>query len=200
VLQAKAKFCVPSPAAPTFQKKQGDSIAYRIAQKALVLYKGDRSLLPLARKSGTQIGVIFANPARLVMSDAINLYDPLSLAATIRARTGHQQVKEAFMPWRPTHMEQVSVGDIAFVTDYCLFTTVNAYAFSEQLDTLQYTRQICPNKLIIGIATRSPDDAPLLAAYCDIVVITGGLSAVTLDALVDRLFLDGQFDDNPAKA
>jgi len=200
VLEAIAKFCLPAPAAPTFKKAQGDAVAQAIARKALVLAHGERSLFPLAKKASTQIGVIFANPARLVMSDAINLYDPLSLAATIRARTGHTQVKEAFMPWRPTHMEQVSVGDIAFITDYCLFTTVNAYAFEQQLETLQYTRQICPGKLIIGIATRSPDDAPLLAKYCDAVIITGGLSQVTLDALVDSLFVDGVFEDNPAKA
>ena len=33
----------------------------------------------------------------------------------------------------------------------------------------------------------------------DIVIVTGGLTQVTLDALVDALFKDGKFDKNPAK-
>jgi beta-N-acetylhexosaminidase len=199
VLDAKAKYCVPALTSPTALKPEGDRIALGIARKALILAHGKASLFPLDRTPETQVGVIFANPARLVMSDAINLYDPLSLAQTVRARTGHTLIKEAFLPWRPTHMEQVSAGDIAFVTDYCLFTTVNAYAFPEQIETLKYTREICPGKIIIGIATRSPADAALMAPYCDAVIVTGGLSQVSLDALVDALFVDGKFDSNPAK-
>ncbi|MEI8092622.1 MAG: glycoside hydrolase family 3 protein [Spirochaetales bacterium] len=199
VLQAKAKFCLAPPEAPAAKKPAGDRIALDIARKALILAHGKSTLFPLPRTPDTQIGVIFANPARLVMSDAINLYDPLSLAQTVRTRTGHTLIKEAFLPWRPTHMEQVSAGDIAFITDYCLFTTVNAYAFPEQLETLKYTREICPSKVIVGIATRSPADAALLAPYCDAVLVTGGLSQVSLDALVDALFVDGKFDTNPAK-
>lgn len=199
VLEHKARYAVAIPSQPQFSAEEGDRTAKDIARKSLIRYRGDASLFPLSLKPETQVGIIFANPARLVMSDAINLYDPLSLRETVIRATGHQAVKEAFMPWRPTHMEQVSVGDIAFITDVCLFTTVNAYAFEEQLETLKYTRQICPNKLIVGIATRSPDDAPLLAPYCDAVIVTGGLSQVTLDALVEALFITGRFDENPAK-
>lgn len=96
-------------------------------------------------------------------------------------------------------MEQVSVGDIPFITDVAIFTSVNAYCFEEQIETLKYIREICPKKIIIGVATRSPQDAELLAEYCDVVIITGGLSQVSLDALVDTIFKDGKFEDNPAK-
>ncbi len=96
-------------------------------------------------------------------------------------------------------MEQVSVGDIAFITDVCIFTTVNAYCNPEQIETLKYTREICPNKIIIGVATRSPEDAKYLEEYCDAVIVTGGLSQVSLDALVDTIFIKGDFDENPAK-
>jgi len=191
VLTHKAKYCTEIPSVPAFAKKDGDAVARKIAQKALWCTKGDPGLFPLKLVPDRQVGIIFANPARLVMSDAINLYDPLSLKQTLHRLTGHPLVKEAFLPWRPTHMEQVSAGDIAFITDFCLFTTVNAYAFEEQIETLKYTRQICPNKIIVGIATRSPDDAPLLAPYCDAVIVTGGLSQVTLDALVEALFITG---------
>lgn len=199
VLEHKARYCLTIPAQPLAQKVEGDRVALDIARKSLIRYKGDSSLFPLTLKPETTLGIVFANPARLVMSDAINLYDPLSLAATVTKVTGHKAVKEAFMPWRPTHMEQVSVGDIPFISDLALFTTVNAYAFEEQIETLKYVRQICPQKFIVGVATRSPEDAKLLAPYCDAVIVTGGLSQVTLDALAEALFVTGRFDENPAK-
>jgi len=198
VLVHKAKYCLPIPPRPTFSRAEGDEVARTIARKSLILHHGSPSLFPLKLESAT-LGIVFANPARLVMSDAINLYDPLSLRDTVTRITGHRAVKEAFLPWRPTHMEQVSAGDIAFVSDLCLFTTVNAYSFEEQIETLKYTRQICPGKIIVGVATRSPDDAPLLAPWCDAVIVTGGLSQVTLDALVEALFVTGAFEHNPAK-
>ncbi len=199
VLEYKAKFCTPALEKKEFDKKEGDELAYEIAKKSLIKYKGDDNLFPIKLEDESQIGVIFANPARLVMSDAINLYDPLSIRNTITNRTGHNLVKEAFMPWRPTHMEQVSVGDIAFITDICIFTTVNAYCNEAQIETLKYTREICPTKIIIGVATRGPKDAELLAPYCDAVIVTGGLSQVSLDALIDVIFKHGEFDSNPAK-
>ena len=170
----------------------GSEIKYKDAGK---------SLFPLKIQPETKVGVIFANPARLVMSDAINLYDNLSIEATIRRRVGHQNVKETFMPWRPTLMERVSVGDIAMITDLLIFTTVNAYAFEEQVEALKYIRSFLPKgkKTIVGVATRGPSDAKILAEYCDAVIVTGGLTQVTLDALVDALFKDGEFDKNPAK-
>ena len=105
------------------------------------------------------------------------------------------------MPWRPTLMERVSVGDIAMITDLLIFTTVNAYAFEEQVEALKYIRSFLPKgkKTIVGVATRGPSDAKILAEYCDAVIVTGGLTQVTLDALVDALFKDGEFDKNPAK-
>lgn len=198
VLEHKAKYCLPIPAVSSAKKSDGDRIALDIARKSLICLKG-RTLFPLRLRPETTLGIVFANPARLVMSDAINLYDPLSLGTTVAKITGHQAVKEAFMPWRPTHMEQVSVGDIPFISDLALFTTVNAYAFEEQIETLKYVRQICPDKTIVGIATRSPEDARLLEPHCDAVIVTGGLSQVTLDALVEALFVTGRFDENPAK-
>lgn len=199
VLEYKVKFCTPNLEERHFKKDEGDSLAYDIARKSLIKYKDDKNIFPIKLEEKEQVGVIFGNPARLVMSDAINLYDPLSIRETILGRTKHKLVKEAFMPWRPTHMEQVSVGDIAFITDVTIFSTVNAYCNEAQIETLKYTREICPNKIIIGVATRGPKDAELLAPYCDAVIVTGGLSQVSLDALVDAIFVDGNFDMNPAK-
>ncbi len=200
VLEYKAKYCTPAVEAKIANKYDGDKIAYQIAKKALIKVKDkSKSIFPLKITPETKVGIIFANPARLVMSDAINLYNKLSLEDTVHARTGHTNTKEAIMPWRPTHMEEVSVGDIAMITDLTIFTTVNAYAFEEQVSTLKYIRNCLPNRIIIGVATRSPEDAKILSEYCDAVIVTGGLSQVSLDALVDAMFKDGEFDKNPAK-
>lgn len=100
-----------------------------------------------------------------------------------------------FPGMRPTHMEMVSVGDIAIISDF----VINVYCFKEQIDTIKYIRDFCPTKKIIGIATRSPEDAKLLAEYCDYVIVTCGLTQVTLDALVEAIFGDGDFEFNSAK-
>ncbi|MGL4799831.1 MAG: glycoside hydrolase family 3 protein [Cellulosilyticaceae bacterium] len=200
VLEYKAKYnCGQFPEEKEFDKAYGDKIAYEIAKKSLILYKGDKQDFPVKLEESQKLGIIFGNPARLVMSDAINLYEKLSIEDTIKKHGYHTNTKEAIMPWRPTHMEMVSVGDIAIISDYVIFTTVNAYCFEEQIETLKYVRDFCPTKKIIGVATRSPEDAKVLAEYCDYVVVTGGLTQVTLDALVEAIFGDGDFEFNPAK-
>ncbi|MGL4346431.1 MAG: glycoside hydrolase family 3 protein [Cellulosilyticaceae bacterium] len=200
VLEYKAKYkCGQIPAEPVCNKEDGDKIAYEIARKSLILYKGEQADFPIKLEEKEKLGIIFGNPARLVMSDAINLYDKLSIEDTVKKHGFHHNVKEAIMPWRPTHMEMVSVGDIAIISDVVIFTTVNAYCFEEQIETLKYVRDFCPTKKIIGVATRSPEDAKVLEEYCDYVVVTGGLTQVTLDALVESIFGDGYFEFNPAK-
>lgn len=188
-----------SLAEKTFNKEEGDQLAYQIAKKSLINYKSAPDLFPIKLKAEEKLGIVMGNPARLVMSDAINLYDTLSIEETVKNRINHADVKEAIMPWQPTYMEMVSVGDIAIISDIVIFTTVNAYHFDKQIETIKYIRGFCKDKTIIGVATRSPEDAPLLAEYCDAVIITGGLSQVTLDALVDTIFKDGEFEFNDAK-
>lgn len=200
VLEYKANYkCGQMPEEKTFNKGDGDKIAYKIAKKSLILYKGENKDFPIKLNEEEKLGIIFGNPARLVMSDAINLYDKLSIEDTLKKNHIHENIKEVIMPWRPTHMEMVSVGDIAIISDFVIFTTVNAYCFEEQIETLKYIRQFCPTKKIIGVATRSPEDAKLLAMNCDYVIVTGGLTAVTLEALVESIFIDGEFEFNPAK-
>ncbi|NLI90586.1 MAG: hypothetical protein GX366_09375 [Epulopiscium sp.] len=190
---------LPEVTEKTFVKEDGDKLAYEIARKSLINYKSKPGLFPLTIKPEEKLGIIMGNPARLVMSDAINLYDNLSIEETVQRRVKHNDTKEAIMPWQPTYMEMVSVGDVAIISDLVIFTTVNAYHFEKQIETIKYIRQFCKDKTIIGIASRSPEDAPLLAEYCDGVIITGGLSQVTLDALIDAMFIDGEFEFNDAK-
>lgn len=193
VLQYKEKYKFGLiPVEQTWDKEKGDQLAYYIAKKSLIQHKNDKGILPVQLDPKQKLGIIMGNPARLVMSDSINLYDHLSIEATIKKYNYHQNTKEVMMPWNPTYMEMVSVGDIAIISDIVIFTTVNAYHFINQIETLKYIRQFCRDKIIIGVATRSPEDAKVLEEYCDAVIVTGGLSQVTLDALVNTIFGGGE--------
>lgn len=177
-----------------YSDDDGAALARDIAQKGLVLYKGDKEDFPL--KAHGKLGVVFGNPARLVMSDATNLYD-ISYKAIIEPMAGFTAIKEAIMPWHPTKEEIISLADVAIISDMVIFSTVNAYRFDRQLLVLEEIRKYCPDKTIIAIASRSPMDAPYLAKLADYVIITGGLTEHTLTALANNLFGAGQFYDHP---
>lgn len=170
----------------------GQQLARQIAEKGLILYKGNADDFPLAVKPKEKLGIVFGNPARLVMSDATNLYD-ISLKDIIKKQGKFDVIKEAIMPWQPTKEEIISLTDVAFITDVVLFTTVNAYRFEQQIEVLKEIRINCPNKTIIAIASRSPMDAPILADLADYVIITGGITENTFEALAENLFGEGRF-------
>jgi beta-N-acetylhexosaminidase len=132
-----------------------------------------------------------ANPARLVMSCTVNFYD-ISLKRIIEEAGLHPYVKEAFMPWTPTPEEQLSLFDIGFISDVLIFTTVNAYRFEAQLAVLKQIHSLRqPGRQmprIIAVATRSPDDAALLAPYADAVLTTAGITESQMVALVEAIF------------
>jgi beta-N-acetylhexosaminidase len=178
-------------------KEKGDALSREIAEKGIILYKGEQSQLPLAIEN-KKVGVIFGNPARLVMSDATNLYD-ISLKETIRKITGHQDIKEAIMPWHPTDEEIISVADVGIISDVIVFTTVNAYKFTRQIDVLKEIRKFCPTKTIVAIASRSPMDAEILAQYADFVIVTGGITESIFEAVCENVFEGKPFTHNEAK-
>ena len=149
-------------------------------------------------KKNDKLGIILANPARLVMSDTVNFYD-ISLKEIILRKKYHAVVKEAIMPWNPTDEEMLSLFDIGFVSDPVIFLTVNAYRFDKQIKVLETIRDDIPEKRIIAVATRSPEDVKYLEPYSDLVIATGGMTPLQMEALVDTLFKDGQFTDNEAK-
>lgn len=180
-----------------FSKKEGDALSKEIADKGIILYKGDQNKLPI-RLDDKKLGVVFGNPARLVMSDATNLYD-LSWKETLRRMTGHQNIKEAIMPWYPTDEEIISLADVGIISDLILFTTVNAYKFDRQIEVLKEIRKYCPDKTLVAIASRSPMDAKILAEYADYVIITGGITESIFEAVSDHIFGDKVFEHNPAK-
>jgi beta-N-acetylhexosaminidase len=177
----------------TYSDQEGKALARKIAKKALVLTKGNAADFPLKSRQRDQLGIVFGNPARLVMSDATNLYD-ISLKKVIEEQGHFDTIKEAIMPWNPTKEEIISLADIGIISDLIIFTTVNAYRFDQQLEVLKEIRKYCPNKTIIAIATRSPLDAPLLEVLADYVVVTGGLTENTFEALGDCLFGEGSFE------
>ena len=189
ILEYKEKNQVGAiPEKAKFSKEEGDALSREIARKGIRLHKGDAKTLPIQLNEEQKLGVVYANPARLVMSDATNLYD-LSLGNTIKHLLGKDNIKEAIMPWHPTDEEIISLTDVGIISDVILFTTVNAYRFDRQLEVLKEIRKFCPNKIIISVAMRSPMDAKLLAPYSDYVVVTGGMTSSIFEALSDMIFL-----------
>lgn len=184
------------PAEKSYKDSDGQRLAVEIARKALLLYKGDPNTLPFPIKDHEKLGILFGNPARLVMSDATNLYD-ISLKEIMIKNGFAKTVKEAIMPWNPTHEEIISLADVGIISDVILFTTVNAYRFDQQIEVLKEIRRYCPHKTIIAVASRSPQDAPLLATLADYVVITGGITENTFTALADCLFGKSTFTNHP---
>lgn len=185
------------PSKPLCTKEAGSLLSKEIASKGIILHKGDESQLPI-KLDNKKLGIVFGNPARLVMSDATNLYD-ISLKEILLKTTGHKNVKEAIMPWHPTDEEIISLADVGIITDVILFTTVNAYKFDRQIEVLKEIRRYCPNKIIIGVSSRSPMDANSLAKYCDYVVVTGGITESIFEAVFDSIFNGTGFDYNAAK-
>lgn len=185
------------PETKLYSDDEGLKLAKQIAEKGLVLYKGSQDDFPIKASEEDKLGIIFGNPARLVMSDATNLYD-ISLKSIIEEQGHFNTIKEAIMPWHPTKEEIISLADVAIITDVVLFTTVNAYRFDQQIEVLKEIRKYCPNKKVIAVASRSPQDAPYLAEYADAVIVTGGITENTFKALCNNIFGDGVFYDHKA--
>lgn len=173
-------------------KDHGDALSLEISRKAVHVVSGGE-LLPriTSLEPMDKLGVILGNPARLVMSDTVNFYD-ISLKAIIEGAGIHPYVKEAVMPWNPTDEEMLSNFDIGFISDLLIFTTVNAYRFTRQLEILKQIhglrRDGRTKPYIISVATRSPDDAALLEPYSDVVLTTGGITPNQMTALVETIF------------
>ncbi|MFW5800939.1 MAG: glycoside hydrolase family 3 protein [Spirochaeta sp.] len=178
----------------------GRQLARRVCEHSIVHYAGDGECIPLPATPESRVSVIMANPARLVMADTVNFYD-ISLKQVIEQRGYHSYIKEAFMPWAPTEEESLSLFDIGFTSDYVIFVTTNAFRFSEQLEILKRIYSLRENEVvggreyrvqeaprIIAVAGRSPSDAALLKPYADEVLVTGGITPLQIEALVDVIF------------
>ena len=193
ILKAKEKLCTQN-IKETIEdmdmlRRTGTKLSKEIAKKGIIIHKKAEGVIPIAL-SRQKVGIVFGNPARLVMSDATNLYH-VSLKEILKKVTGHQEIKEAIMPWHPTEEEIISLTDVGIISDIIIFSSVNAYRFSRQLEVLKEIRRYCPNKVIIAIASRSPVDAKLLSEYADVVVVSGGIIESTFEAIFESLFIRG---------
>lgn len=199
ILEYKKKANVGEiPDKKEYDSNYGKELSAKIAAKGLILYKGNQEELPIRINKEDKIGIILGNPARLVMSDATNLYD-ISLKDIIKKKGYHSNIKEAIMPWHPTDEEIISLADVGIISDVLIFTTVNAYRFDRQIEVLKEFRKFCPTKKVISIVTRSPMDAKILAEYSDYVIITGGLTPSILEGVSNAIFGKEKFEYNKAK-
>ncbi|GAB6088423.1 glycoside hydrolase family 3 protein [Spirochaeta dissipatitropha] len=216
ILKAKYAMLAEQSARPELAEmpdyEEGMQLAAEACRQSIVHYSGSGNLLPLKLNPTDRLSVILANPARLVMADTVNFYD-ISIKQVIEQQGLHPYVKEAIMPWTPTEEEALSVFDIGFVTDYLIFVTTNAYRFSEQLEILKRIYALRERAMvggrdnradkaakIIAVAGRSPSDAALLKPYADEVLVTGGITPMQIQALVDVIFGQAVAVKNPEAA
>ncbi len=197
ILQAKEQIDKRKeiPKLSSTHREEGREIALELSRQAVVCTKG-KELLPLQLRPEDRLGAILANPARLVMSCTVNFYD-ISLKAEIEGKGYHSYVKESFMPWNPTDEESLSLFDIGYVSDVLIFTTVNGYNFTKQLEVLKSIRDVAAQSeekkpFIIAVASRSPSDMALLEDLADVVLGTGGLTPLQITALCESIFITGQ--------
>ncbi len=192
IFTAKNNFISHNNRANKPSSENGDKLSINLSRKAVKIYKNDKNILPLKLdREKDKLGVILANPARLVMSDTVNFYD-ISLKKVIEEGQLFPYVKEMIMPWNPTEEEILSNFDIGFISDVLIITTVNAYRFEGQVETLKQISELRnegrTTPQIIGVATRSSNDIDILKKYCDAVLFTAGITPNLITALIEKIF------------
>jgi beta-N-acetylhexosaminidase len=191
VLEAKSRYVTPAASASP-PDRRGWQLSLEISRRAVAVHSNEGGLVPLRHVvPATRVSVILANPARLVMSDTVNFYD-ISLRSVLERAGVKALIKEAFMPWNPTDEESLSLFDIGFTSDIVVFTTVNAYRFTRQLEVLKQIHGLRrgggPSPRVIAVATRSPDDVPLLLPLADAVLSTAGITPAQMRAVAEAIF------------
>ncbi len=192
VLEAKNRWIAPAASGAPPDRRAGWQLSLEISRRAVVVHANEGRFLPLRHVGpAIRVSVILANPARLVMSDTVNFYD-ISLRSVLQSAGVEARIKEAFMPWNPTDEEILSLFDLGFTSDIVVFTTVNAYRFTRQLSVLKQIHGLRrgggPWPRIVAVATRSPDDVPLLVPFADAVLSTAGITPAQMRAAAETIF------------
>ncbi|WP_340677479.1 glycoside hydrolase family 3 protein [Paraglaciecola sp.] len=173
-------------------RKAEKKTALAVARRSIVQYGTD--LKPNFALKNKRVSVILGNPIRLVMSDTVNRYQ-ISLREEIRSKGYADEVHELVLPLEPNEMEVLSFAHEFFMAEVVIYCTCNAFHWQQQLKPLDI-RWPEKDQKVIGVALRSPEDAKLLQTRCDQVFITGGITPLTIQALVETIFGDNKAVNN----
>ena len=98
---------------------------------------------------------------RLMMSDNTNFY-PFDFKDAFADH--FDDVYEYTVGLQPNETEFLGAADWAFMTEYVIFCTYNAYMWPEQLKLLEAVRAFATDKKLIVVALRSPADLAVIPA------------------------------------
>ena len=153
----------------------------KTADKSITLLSNKSKLLPLGTiPKGSRIAIIHPTMGRLMMSDNTNFY-PFTFKDVFSQY--FDDVYEYVIGLEPNETEALGASDWAFMADYVVFCTYNAYKWPKQLEILKACRAYAGADKLITVALRSPADLAVLPDDLDTVLATWGVSECSLHAL-----------------
>lgn len=190
VLEYKRKFIkdkVP-PAAVTEKVCASASnieVVQKSADKSVTLLRNSSGLLPLRSVApDSRIAIVRPSMGRLMMSDNTNFY-PVTFRDVFS--DFFPSVHEYSVGLEPNETECLGASDWAFMADYLVFCTYNAYKWPGQLKLLEACRQYAGADKLIVVALRSPEDLAVIPENVHTVLATYGVSECSIRALTRTL-------------
>jgi len=155
------------------------------ADRSITLVRNDAGLLPLASiPKNARVSIIRPTMGRLMMSDNTNFY-PFDFKDVFS--NYFDKVYEYTVGLQPNDTELLGASDWAFMTEYVVFCTYNAYMWPEQLKLLEAIRSFADDKKLIVVALRSPADLAVIPADVKTLIATYGVAETSLHALAKTL-------------
>lgn len=151
------------------------------AEKSITLIRNDAGLLPLGKvPAESRLAIIRPTMGRLMMSDNTNFY-PFTFRDVFSQYFSN--VQEYVVGLQPNDTERLGASDWAFMADYVVFCTYNAFKWPEQLELLAACRQFADSRKLIVVALRSPADLAVIPEDVETLVATYGVAECSLHAL-----------------
>lgn len=153
----------------------------KTAERSITLVRNDAGLLPLRNvPKDARVSIIRPTMGRLMMSDNTNFY-PFDFKDVFSRYFSN--VYEYAVGLQPNETEFLGASDWAFMTDFVVFCTYNAYKWPEQLRLLEAVRAFATDKKLVVVALRSPADLAVIPADVKTLAATYGVAESSLHAL-----------------
>ncbi|HPM06947.1 MAG TPA: glycoside hydrolase family 3 C-terminal domain-containing protein, partial [Treponemataceae bacterium] len=186
VLEYKAKYVSTNllsekKAAKIVASKAHTKAIQDAADASITLLRNKSNLLPL-RKIDPKARIAIVRPSfgRLMMSDNTNFY--VHNMKEIFSQY-FDNVSEYVFGLNPSDPEILGATDWAFMADYIVLCTYNAYQYPKQLELIQKCFSYAKNEKTILTVLRSPQDLVVIDDEIDTVLATYGVAECSIHAL-----------------
>lgn len=186
VLEYKAKYVSTNllsekKAAKIVASKAHTKAIQDAADASITLLRNKSNLLPL-RKIDPKARIAIVRPSfgRLMMSDNTNFY--VHNMKEIFSQY-FDNVSEYVFGLNPSDPEILGASDWAFMADYIVLCTYNAYQYPKQLELIQKCFSYAKNEKTILTVLRSPQDLVVIDDEIDTVLATYGVAECSIHAL-----------------